>query len=171
MSLSYGICLPDTPLKPKPFLKYLQNKANNSPCFLVAKFLCYNLSQLETEAVRYFLRQVRVWATAKYFDIRHFSVVQGVVQSKQAAAASGCRVRAMEESKTTTGNWSTVEELLLASLSVFPTYPPLCPTHPACSFLWRWRARFCWRRHRNYVFRPWHSHVSERSLESSEAEV
>lgn len=97
---------------------------------MVAKFLRNNLPQLETQAVCYFLRQVRMWATAEYFDIRHFVAVKGVVQSEQAA--SSYRVRGIEGSKTTTGNWSTVDVQLLSSYNVFPTYPPLCPTHHAC---------------------------------------
>lgn len=55
---------------------------------MVAKFLGNNLPQLETQAVSYFLRQVRMRATAEYFDIRHFVAVQGVVQSERAAVES-----------------------------------------------------------------------------------
>lgn len=56
--------------------------ADNSPCFLVAKFLRDHLRQLETQAVSYFLGQVRMRTTAEYFDIGHFVAVQVVVQSE-----------------------------------------------------------------------------------------
>lgn len=114
MSLGYNICVQGNVWQNTTF-KVTTSAKNNSPCFLVAEFLGNNLPQLEPQAVSYFLRQVRMWATAEYFDVRHFVAIQGVFQLKGAAAASCCRVWGGEESETTTGNESTVDELRLAS--------------------------------------------------------
>lgn len=43
-----------------------------SPCLLVAEFLGDDLSELQSEALRYLLREVRMRAAAEYFNIRHF---------------------------------------------------------------------------------------------------
>lgn len=104
----------------------------NSPCFLVAKFLRNNLPQLQTQSVSYFLRQVRMRTAAEYFDIRHFVVVQGVVQVERAEPANKYEVTGISESKTST---KVVQQLMSCSCELKSvTYPPLCPTHRACRF-------------------------------------
>lgn len=127
---------------------------NNSPCFLVAKFLRNNLAQLETQAVCYFLRQVRMRATAEYFDIRHFVAVQGVVQSERAAAASGCRVWKTEKSQD--NNWKLINSwrATLTELKCVP-YLSTIMSHTSRMrlFLQQWRARFNLRRCRDDVTR------------------
>lgn len=50
----------------------VQSNQMYSPCFLIAKFLGNDLSQLLTESVRDFLGEVLMGAPAENLDVRHF---------------------------------------------------------------------------------------------------